>query len=76
MNTFHKQLRKLREAMPDHNFQVSKIGSINYITCKPINHLVGSRELVTAGELGLNYITNRNEFVSLELTGNYQKLYK
>jgi len=75
-NTFMKQVRVLRDAMPSHKFQATTIGGINYITCKPLTNLVLSSELIMAGRLGLNYITNRNEFISSELKGNYSKLYK
>ena len=75
MNTFHKQLRELRESMPSHKLEATQLGSVNYITCKPINALVSMTELIQGSLADMSYIPSLDMFISM-VKGNNKKLYK
>lgn len=75
MNTFIKQVRALRDAMPNHKLTVERIVNVNYIVAKPIYGLAGAVEIMDMQKAGANYYPIIDLFVT-KIKGNNLKLYK
>jgi hypothetical protein len=74
-NTFLKQVRELRDAMPNHKFKVEQLANTNYIVASPLYGISGAVEMMDMQRAGVSYIVALNLFVTM-IKGNNQKLYR